>query len=141
MFLRSSRPAAITRGTIIVILLTLNAACQRAANLMEVQRVRSGAVDVVLLSRDGSLHQKDSFTIEFRSASGGGLLNVGTVRASASMPMPGMPMFGIIDVRPADAPGRYTATANLEMTGGWRIALEWDGPGGRGAVTFVGTVQ
>jgi hypothetical protein len=57
------------------------------------------------------------------------------------MPMPGMPMFGTIDVRPADTPGRYTARTNLEMTGGWRIALEWDGSGGRSAVTFVGTVQ
>jgi hypothetical protein len=98
-------------------------------------------VNVVLLSDDGALHQKDPFTIEFRSASSGDLVNVGTVRASATMPMPGMPMFGAIEVRPTDAPGRYTAKGNLEMTGGWRIALEWDGPAGRGAVTFTGTVQ
>jgi hypothetical protein len=141
MFLRSNR----SRGTLImgliVVLLTIDGACQRAANLMEVQRVRSGVLDVVLLSRDGSLHQKDTFAIEFRAASGSGLVNVGTVRANATMPMPGMPMFGTIDVRPADTPGRYTARTNLEMTGGWRIALEWDGSGGRSAVTFVGTVQ
>lgn len=143
MFLWSSRPRGnlITVGTLIVILLTLNGACRRAASLMEVQRVRSGDLDVVLLSRDGSLHQKDTFALEFRATSGGGLVNVGTVRASATMPMPGMPMFGTIDVRPADKSGRYTARANLEMTGGWRIALEWDGPGAGSAVTFVGTVQ
>jgi len=142
MFLRSSRPSGILTlgGTLIVVLLTVNAACQRAANLTEVQRVNSGAVNVVLLSRDGALHQKDPFTIEFRSASGE-LVNVGALRATANMPMPGMPMFGTIDVRPADAPGRYTATADLEMTGGWRIALEWDGPAGRGSVNFSGTVQ
>jgi hypothetical protein len=98
-------------------------------------------VDIVLLSRDGALHQKDPFAIEFRSAPGGELVAVGTVRASAAMPMPEMPMFGTIDVMPADAPGRYTAKGNLEMTGGWRIALEWDGPAGRGSVTFLGTVQ
>jgi hypothetical protein len=115
--------------------------CRQAANLTEVQRVRSGAVDIVLLSRDGALHPKDPFTIEFRSAPGGELVAVGTVSASATMPMPGMPMFGTIDVRPADAPGRYTAKGNLEMTGGWRIALEWDGLTGRGAVNFTGTVQ
>ena len=143
MFLRRnrSRETLIMGRMLIVVLLTINGACQRAANLMEVQRVRSGDLDVVLLSRDGSLHQKDTFSIEFRAASGGSLVNVGTVRANATMPMPGMPMFGTIDVRPAGAPGRYTATANLEMTGGWRIALEWDGPAGRSAVTFVGTVQ
>jgi hypothetical protein len=122
-------------------LLAAGEGCRQAANLTEIQRVSSRAVDVVLLSRDGALHQKDPFTIEFRSASGGELVNVGTVRASATMPMPGMPMFGTIDVQPADAPGRYTAKGNLEMTGGWRIALQWDGPAGGGSVNFAGTVQ
>jgi hypothetical protein len=98
-------------------------------------------VDIVLLSRDGALHQKDSFSIEFRSISGGNLLDVGAVRANASMPMPGMPMLGSIEVRPTKSPGRYTASNNLDMAGGWRIALEWDGPGGRGAVNFAGAVQ
>ena len=132
----------VSAGTLLfVILVAACMGCRQAANLTEVQRVRSGAVDIVLLSRDGALHQKEPFTIEFRSAPGGELVAVGTVRASATMPMPGMPMFGTIDVRPADAPGRYTAKGNLEMTGGWRIALEWDGPTGRGAVNFTGTVQ
>jgi len=125
----------------VFVFLAASAGCRRAASLTEVQRVRSGTVDIVVLSRDGALHQKDPFTIEFRSASGGDLVNVGTVRASANMPMPSMPMFGNIEVRAADAPGRYTAKSNLEMTGGWRIALEWDGPAGRGAVNFAGTVQ
>jgi len=107
-----------------------DSACKPAAKLAEVQRVKSGAIDIVLLSRDGALRQKDPFTIEFRSASGE-LVNVGTVRASANMPMPGMPMFGAIEVKAAEAPGRYLAKGNLEMTGGWRIALEWDGPAGR----------
>ena len=129
-------------GTLLfVILVAACMGCRQAANLTEVQRIRSGAVDIVLLSRDGALHQKDPFTIEFRSAPGGKLVAMGTVRANATMPMPGMPMFGTIDVRPADEPGRYTAKGNLEMTGGWRIALEWDGATGRGAVNFTGTVQ
>lgn len=126
---------------VVFVFLAASEGCRRTANLTEVQRVSSGAVDVVLLSRDGALHQKDPFTIEFRSASSGALVNVGIVRASASMPMPGMPMFGTIEVQPADAAGRYTAKGNLEMTGGWRIALQWDGPAGRGSVNFAGTVQ
>ena len=128
-------------GLLLAVFITSCSGCRRASNLMEVQRVKSGAVDIVLLSRDGVLHQKDPFTIEFRSAPGGNLVNAGTVHASATMPMPGMPMFGTIEVRPADTPGRYTAKGNLEMTGGWRIALDWDGPGGRGTVSFAGTVQ
>jgi hypothetical protein len=133
-----------TRRKISLALLSVIAAtsgCQDAARLKEIQRVKSGAMDIVLLSPDGALHQKDPFTIEFRSTEGGNLLNVGTVRASASMPMPGMPMFGTFEVQPAGTPGRYTAKGNLEMTGGWRIALEWDGPAGRGAITFVGAFQ
>jgi len=108
---------------------------------MEVQRIKSGTLEIVLLSPDGALHQKDPFTIEFRSQAGGALIDVGTVRASANMPMPGMPMLGSIEVRPTKSPGRYTASNNLDMAGGWRIALEWDGPGGRGAVNFAGAVQ
>lgn len=126
---------------IVFVVLAASEGCRRAANLTEVQRVRSGAVDIVLFSRDGVLHLKDPFTIEFRSVSGGDLVNVGAVRASATMPMPGMPMFGSLEIRPTNAPGRYIANAKLEMAGGWRIALEWDGPAGRGAVNFAGTVQ
>lgn len=118
------------------------AGCRQAANLTEVQRVSAGPVSVVLLSRDGSLHQKDTFTIEVRSASGGNLVDVGTVRASANMPMPGMaPMFGNIEVRPTGTAGRYAAQANLDMAGGWKIRLDWDGPAGRGTADLTGTVQ
>lgn len=137
----SQRWAPIVGGLLLVVFGAVCAGCRSSANLTEVRRVSSGHVDVVLLSRDGALHQKDPFTIEFRSPSNGNLVNVGAVHASATMPMPGMPMFGSIEVRPADAPGRYTAKGNLEMTGGWRIAIEWDGSAGRGAVNFVGTVQ
>lgn len=124
-----------------LILVAACVGCGPEAKLAEIQRVKSGDVDIVLLSRDGALHQKDSFSIEFRSISSGNLLDVGTVRANASMPMPGMPMLGSIEVRPTKSPGRYAASSNLDMAGGWRIALEWDGPGGRGAVNFAGTVQ
>ena len=116
--------------------------CGRETSLTEVQRVRSGDVDVVLLSRDGSLHQKGTFTIEFHAGSSGNLVNMGTVRAGASMRMPDMaPMLGSIEVRPTEMPGRYTATESLDMAGGWRFALDWDGPSGRGTVNFAGTVQ
>src|SRR5262245_53234826 len=118
----------ITSGLCVALAIVICAACG-GTGLKEIQRVGSGSLDIVMLSRDGSLHQRDVFTIEFQAASGGNLVNVGTVRASATMPMPGMaPMFGSIDVRATDTPGRYTATGSLDMAGGWRISLEWDGP-------------
>ena len=57
------------------------------------------------------------------------------------MPMPGMPMFGTIDVQRTDVPGRYAATGEFAMAGTWRMTIEWDGPQGRGSVTFSGSVQ
>jgi hypothetical protein len=110
--------------------------------MTEVQRVRSGAIDVVVLSpHDALRHGQDTFIIEFQSASGGSRIDVGDVRASANMPMPGMPMFGRIDVQRTDVPGRFMANGSFEMAGTWRMKIEWDGPAGQGSVTFSGTVQ
>ena len=118
------------------------AGCGRAAEA-EFQRVRSGTLDVVLLSaREGLHHGRDSFAIEFRSAAGGNLVDVGAVRGTASMPMPGSsPMFATLDVSRTDTPGRYAAVSRFDMAGTWRTTLEWDGPAGRGSVTFPGAVQ
>ncbi len=121
------------------------AGCRGAAdtaNLTVLQRVRSGTLDVVLLSPHDALRRgKDAFIIEFTSASGGTLVDVGNVRATANMPMPGMPMFASIDVRRTDVAGRYAANGQFEMAGTWRMTVEWDGPAGQGSVTFSGTVQ
>jgi hypothetical protein len=125
-----------------VLVVALQIGCGGGASekLTELQRVKSGTLDVVLLSpRDAIRHGKDTFVIEFRS--GANLVDVGAVRASANMPMPGMAMFGNIDVQRTDVPGRYAASAQLEMAGSWRVRLEWDGPQGKGSVAFAGTVQ
>ena len=113
-----------------------------AAKLTELQRLKSGTLDIVLLSpRDGLRHGKDTFTIEFRSMSGGNLVDAGNVRARANMSMPGMPMFGTIDVRRTDVAGRYAADGEFGMAGTWRMTIQWEGPAGQGSVTFPGTVQ
>lgn len=113
-----------------------------SAKLTEVQRVRSGMFDVVVLSpHDAWKHGKDVLIIEFRSASNGNLVDVGDVRGSASMSMAGTPMLGSIDVKRGDQPGRYTADTQLDMAGTWRLTLEWKGPTGEGAAAFSGNVQ
>ena len=131
--------------SVIFIMAAAAAGCSRAAdttNLTELQRVRSGTVDVVLLSpRDALRHGKDTFFVEFRSTPDGTLIDAGNVRATANMPMPGMAMFGNIEVQPTSVPGRYAANSEFEMAGTWRMAIEWDGPSGKGSVTFSGTVQ
>jgi len=106
-----------------------------------VQTVRSGAIDVVVLSSTGSLRSgRNEFTIEFRAASGA-LVDVGTVRVTANMAMPGMVMPGNAQVQATDTAGRHVVTAEFGMAGAWPITIEWDGPAGRGSVTFQGSVQ
>jgi hypothetical protein len=106
-----------------------------------VQQIRSGDLTVVLLSPTGTLHQgRNTFTIEFRRANGS-LLDVGAVRTSANMVMPGMAMSGGVEVNRTTVPGRYQATAEFGMAGVWQMAIEWDGAAGLGSVNFEGTVR
>jgi Cu(I)/Ag(I) efflux system membrane protein CusA/SilA len=106
-----------------------------------VHTVRSGAIDVVVLSSTGSLRSgRNEFTIEFRAASGA-LVDVGTVRVTANMAMPGMVMPGNAQVHATDTAGRHVVTAEFGMAGAWPITIEWDGPAGRESVTFQGSVQ
>jgi hypothetical protein len=106
-----------------------------------VHTVRSGAIDVVVLSPTGAfLIGRNTFAVEFRNASGA-LVDVGTVRVSANMTMPGMVMPSNAQVQQTGVDGRYTVTAEFGMAATWPITIEWDGPAGRGAVTFEGSVQ
>ena len=120
------------------------ASCGRptaGSDLIELQRSRSGDLDVVLLSNDGTLsHEKDTMTVEFRR--GDTLVDVGTVTAAATMPMAGLPeMRGSIFLTPADVRGRYMAETDLTMSGGWTLKIEWEGPAGKGAASFDATVE
>ena len=111
--------------------------------LNELAKARVGDLDVVLLSPDTAVNKgKDTVTVEFRSASGGRLVDVGAVKGSATMPMTGMaPMFGSVDVQPTGVPGRYAVTSDLSMAGEWRLSLDWKGPAGEGSVRFSPTVH
>ena len=133
------------RCTILAIALLSLVSCRGPAttnsDMIELQRVRANGVDVVLLSSDGTLsHGKDTFTVEFRR--GDALVDVGAVKAAATMPMAGLPdMLGSVFLEPGDAPGRYTADTDLGMSGGWRLKLEWDGPAGKGSASFQATLD
>ena len=125
-------------------LVAATVACGRPGSgpdLIELQRVHAGNLDVVLLSNDGNLsHGKDAITIEFRK--GDMLVDVGTVKAGASMVMSGMPpMLGSVFLEKGDTPGRYKADTDLSMSGGWQLKLEWDGPAGRGSATMQATAE
>ena len=123
----------------LVLVVMLVACGGGGAKLIEIQRVKAGMLDVVVLSTHEALKQKDSVTIEFRS--NGNLVDVGDVKGSASMSMSGTPMLGSVDVKRGDQPGRYTADLQLDMAGTWRMTLEWKGPAGQGSTSFSSSVQ
>jgi Cu(I)/Ag(I) efflux system membrane protein CusA/SilA len=107
-----------------------------------VQTVRAGDLDVVVLSESGALRTgRNAFTIEFRRAGTETLVDAGRVRASANMTMPGMVMSGNLQLMPSGVTGRYVATAEFGMAGAWQMGVEWDGPAGKGSVSFQGGVQ
>ena len=106
------------------------------------QTVPAGDLDIVLLSPTGSLRQgRNGFTLEFRRTGTTTLVDVGTVRASANMTMPGMVMSGGLEVAPTGVLGRYAASAEFGMAGAWPMTIEWNGPAGQGSVNFQGGVQ
>ena len=106
-----------------------------------VQRLSAGNLEIALLSPTGILRQgRNTFSLEFRTQDGR-LVDVGTVRASGNMPMPGMGMSSGLQVQRTATAGRYDATAEFGMAGAWHMALEWDGPMGHGSINFEGAVQ
>ena len=104
-------------------------------------RARSGDFEVLVSTVGGRLTPgRRLFAIQFRSATSGAPVDVGVVRASGSMSMPGMAMSaGIVVER--SGPGHYRATGDFAMAGAWRMTVEWNGPAGSGAVLFEGMVQ
>jgi hypothetical protein len=111
------------------------------SNLKELQRAKSGDVEVVLLAAGDALKNKDHATLEFRS--GGALVDVGIVTMSATMAMgAGMPpMMGSSFVTKTETPGRYAIETDMSMAGAWRFEIKWEGPKGNGSVTMPGTVR
>ena len=129
---------------VVVAAVVLAVGCSRGSGspLKEIQRVRSGNMDVVLLSPDEGLHQgKNAAVLEFRDSSGA-LADVGMVRVNATMPMAGMaPMMAGAEVRPTETKGRYDVACDFNMAGTWRMGVDWDGPAGRGSAAMPGTVR
>ena len=105
-----------------------------------VQRVQAGDLQISLLSPTGSLRTgRNTFTFEFRRANA--LVDVGNLRASGNMTMPGMVMSSGMEVQASRVKGRYDASAQFGMAGAWQMSIESDGPAGKGGTSFEGAVQ
>ena len=125
----------------VFLILGLIACGGTSTKLTELQRIKSGGLEIVVLSPHEALkHGKDTLVIEFRSTDGK-LVDVGDVKGGASMSMSGTPMLGSVDVKRGDQTGQYVAETQLDMAGTWRLTLEWKGPAGAASTSFSGNVQ
>jgi Cu(I)/Ag(I) efflux system membrane protein CusA/SilA len=104
--------------------------------------VQSGEIEVRLLSDSPALSQgANTARLEFRSVSTRALVDVGNVRVSGAMTMPGMAMSSDSTISRGTTPGQYVLTASFPMAGVWRLTVSWSGPAGPGSVTFDGDVR
>jgi hypothetical protein len=104
--------------------------------------VQSGEIEVRLLSDSPALSQgANTARLEFRSVSTRALVDVGNVRVSGAMTMPGMAMSSDSTISRGPTPGQYVLTASFPMAGVWRLTVSWSGPAGPGSVTFDGDVR
>ncbi len=121
------------------------AACSRSpeGSLKELQTSQVGDLEVVLLAPAEALRQgSQGFALlEFRDGNGM-LVDVGTVRVTATMPMPGTSaMSGGSEIKPTPAPGRYEVATDFSMAGTWYLQVEWNGPAGRGSTRLESKVM
>jgi hypothetical protein len=91
--------------------------------LKQIAEQRAGDHVVRLLSESGQLKQgPNKYVLEFRRVSDNQLVDVGEVRLSSRMPMPGMSdMIGGASATPSDTPGRYNVESDFEMRGKWNF--------------------
>jgi Cu(I)/Ag(I) efflux system membrane protein CusA/SilA len=106
------------------------------------QSAHADDVLVTVGSPDGHFHQgSNAIWIEFRSATTHRLMNVGAVRMTGAMSMPGMVMPGQFELSPLGATGRYVGSGSFGMAGAWQFAIEWTSEGATHKVSFEGAVQ
>ncbi len=145
--------SGLRRGIVVAVIVAVLAVAGRAVwsrmpltrapdALPVAQVVAAGPIEVVLRAPGGALTQgRNQFVVEFRRQGATALIDVGQVRATANMTMPGMAMSGGLEIRPTAVKGRYTVTGEFGMAGAWQWAVEWDGPAGKGSTAFEGGVQ
>ena len=88
-------------------------------------------------------HADNEVLIEFRDNASGDLVDVGTVKFELDMNMAGMVMHAGSDIKPTGTgtPGQYRAKVTPDMAGGWTATLRYDGPRGKGNVSFSVNVK
>lgn len=98
---------------------------------------------VSLATSDAVLKKGDSaFTLSFTDSSSKPV-EVGAVALTFHMPQMGtmQAMNAAATFTTTDTPGVYRGKANIDMAGEWQAQITYDGPAGRGQVSFPVTAQ
>ena len=113
------------------------------ADLKVIQTHKTKDMVVTLLSESGQWTQgKNTFVLEFTSASTKQPVDAGKVTLSTSMTMPGMaPMLAGATLSPDKTPGRYLGTISFPDSGARQVTVAWDGPAGKGSTQFSVSVR
>ena len=108
------------------------------AEMKVIQTQKTKDLVVTLLSESGQWKQgKNTFVLEFTSATTKQPVDVGKATLSTSMPMPGMaPMLAGATLAPDKTPGRYLGTISFPDSGARQVTVAWDGPAGKGSTQF-----
>ena len=97
---------------------------------------------VTFIAPKGQLENSmNDILIEFRDSVSGQLVNVGLVKFDLNMNMPGMVMHSSATIERIGAAGEYRAKINPGMTGDWTATLHYEGPHGKGDVSFSVNVK
>jgi YtkA-like len=109
-----------------------------SAELKPIQTRKVKDVVITLLSESGQWTQgKNSFVVEFTSATTKEPVDVGKVTLNTSMSMPGMaPMVADATLSPDKVPGRYLGTISFPDSGARQVTVTWDGAAGKGSSHF-----
>ena len=108
------------------------------ADLKVIHTQKTKDLVVTLLSESGQWTQgKNTFVLEFTSASTKQPVEAGKVTLSSNMAMPGMaPMLAGATLSPDKTPGRYVGTISFSDSGARQVTVAWDGPAGKGSTQF-----
>src|ERR1700674_278685 len=127
----------------VVLLASLPLQTVWGADLQVIQTHKTRDMVVTLMSESGQWTQgKNTFVLEFTSASTKQPVDVGKVTLSTSMAMPGMaPMLAGATLSPDKTPGRYVGTISFPDSGARQVTVAWDGPAGKGSTQFSVSVR
>ncbi len=126
----------VTFGVLFVVHGLIGSAWSAELKPMATQKTKD--LVITLLSDSGQWTQgKNTFALEFTSATTKQPVDVGTVALNTAMPMPGMaPMVAGATLAPDKGPGRYLGTISFPDSGTRQVTVSWDGPAGKGSTRF-----